>query len=171
MQAAVRLAMLDLRRQIGPDEPIYIAGYSNGAALAVDYTLSVLDGEALPMPAGLVLVSPAIAISRFAALARTRTGLSSVPGFERAAWQVIETEFDPYKYNSFSFNAAGETYRLTTRVTRQRRAAGRRASRFAASRPCWRSSPRSTRPCWPMPSSMRCSSTSRRKATSSCCST
>jgi alpha-beta hydrolase superfamily lysophospholipase len=119
MQAAVRLAMLDLRRQLGPDKPIYIAGYSNGAALAVDYTLSVLDGEALPMPAGIVLVSPAIAISRFAALARTRTGLSSVPGFERAAWQVIETEFDPYKYNSFSFNAAGETYRLTTRVTRQ----------------------------------------------------
>jgi esterase/lipase len=118
MQAAVRMAMLDLRRQLGPDQPIYVAGYSNGAALAVDYTLSVLDGEALPMPAGLVLVSPAIAISRFAALAQTRTGLSSVPGFERAAWQVIESEFDPYKYNSFSFNAAGETHRLTTGVTR-----------------------------------------------------
>jgi alpha-beta hydrolase superfamily lysophospholipase len=118
MQAAVRLAMVDLRSKIGPDKPIYLVGYSNGAALAVDYTLSVLEGEALPKPAGLVLLSPAIAISRFAALAQTRTGLSSVPGFERAAWQVIETEFDPYKYNSFSFNAAGETHRLTTRVTR-----------------------------------------------------
>jgi alpha-beta hydrolase superfamily lysophospholipase len=126
MQAAVRLAMLDLRRQIGPEQPIYLVGYSNGAALAVDYTLSALEGEALPRPAGLVLVSPAIAISRFAALAQLRTGLSSVPGFERAAWQVIETEFDPYKYNSFSFNAAGETHRLTTRVTsRVRRLAER----------------------------------------------
>jgi len=44
MQAAVRMAMLDLRRQAGPDLPIYMVGYSNGAALAVDYTLSVLEG-------------------------------------------------------------------------------------------------------------------------------
>ncbi len=44
---------------------------------------------------------------------RFKTGLSSVPGFERAAWEVIGTEFDPYKYTSFSFHAAGETFRLT----------------------------------------------------------
>lgn len=119
MQAAVRMAMLDLRRQAGPDLPIYMVGYSNGAALAVDYTLSALEDEALPKPAGLVLISPAIGISRAAAIAQLRTGLSSVPGFERAAWQVIQTEFDPYKYNSFSFNAAGETHRLTRRVSRR----------------------------------------------------
>jgi esterase/lipase len=117
MQAAVRMAMLDLRRQAGPGLPIYMVGYSNGAALAVDYTLSALGDEALPKPAGLVLISPAIGISRFAAIAQLRTGLSSVPGFERAAWQVIQTEFDPYKYNSFPFNAAGETHRLTRRVS------------------------------------------------------
>jgi esterase/lipase len=119
MQAAVRMAMLDLSRQAGPELPVYMVGYSNGAALAVDYTLSALDDAALPKPAGLVLISPAIGISRFAAVAQLRTGLSSVPGFERAAWQVIQTEFDPYKYNSFSFNAAGETHRLTTRVSRR----------------------------------------------------
>jgi esterase/lipase len=117
MQAAVRMAMLDLGRQAGPGLPIYMVGYSNGAALAVDYTLSALEDDALPKPAGLVLISPAIGISRFAAVAQLRTGLSSVPGFERAAWQVIQTEFDPYKYNSFSFNAAGETHRLTRRVS------------------------------------------------------
>jgi alpha-beta hydrolase superfamily lysophospholipase len=119
MQAAVRMAMLDLRRQAGPDLPIYMVGYSNGAALAVDYTLSVLEGEALPKPAGLVLISPSIGIARIAAVAQVRTGLSSVPGFERAAWQVIQLEFDPYKYNSFSFNAAGQTHRLTSRVSRR----------------------------------------------------
>jgi alpha-beta hydrolase superfamily lysophospholipase len=119
MQAAVRMAMLDLRRQAGPDLPIHMVGYSNGAALAVDYTLSVLEGEALPKPAGLVLISPSIGITRLAAVAQLRTGLSSVPGFERAAWQVIQGEFDPYKYNSFSFNAAGQTHRLTTRVSRR----------------------------------------------------
>lgn len=117
MQAAVRMAMLDLGRRAGPDRPIYMVGYSNGAALAVDYTLTALEDQALPRPAGLVLISPAIGIARIAAVAQLRTGLSSVPGFERAAWQVIQAEFDPYKYNSFSFNAAGETHRLTRRVS------------------------------------------------------
>jgi alpha-beta hydrolase superfamily lysophospholipase len=114
MQAAVRMAMRDLRRQMGPERPIYIVGYSNGAALAVDYSVSVVAGADLPRPAGLVLMSPAIGISPFAVIARLRTGISSVPGLGRAAWQVIETEFDPYKYSSFSFHAAGETQRLTS---------------------------------------------------------
>jgi alpha-beta hydrolase superfamily lysophospholipase len=114
MQAAVRMAMRDLRQQMGPNRPIYIVGYSNGAALAVDYSVSVLQGADLPKPAGLVLLSPAIGISPFAVIARTRTGLSSIPGFERAAWQEVVLEFDPYKYSSFSFHAAGETQRLTS---------------------------------------------------------
>jgi pimeloyl-ACP methyl ester carboxylesterase len=113
------MAMRDLRRQMGPDRPIYIVGYSNGAALAVDYSTSVLEGADLPKPAGLVLMSPAIGISPFAIVARLRTGLSSVPGFGRAAWQVIETEFDPFKYSSFSFHAAGETQRLTSGLAKR----------------------------------------------------
>jgi alpha-beta hydrolase superfamily lysophospholipase len=119
MQAAVRMAMRDLRRRMGPDRPIYIVGYSNGAALAVDYSVSVVEGADLPRPAGLVLMSPAIGISPFAVVARLRTGISSVPGLGRAAWQVIETEFDPYKYSSFSFHAAGETQRLTSGLQRR----------------------------------------------------
>jgi len=119
MQAAVRMAMRDLRRQMGPDLPIYIVGYSNGAALAVDYSVTVVEGADLPRPAGLVLMSPAIGISPFAVIARLRTGLSSVPGLGRAAWQVIELEFDPYKYSSFSFHAAGETQRLTSGLAKR----------------------------------------------------
>jgi alpha-beta hydrolase superfamily lysophospholipase len=125
LQAAVRLAARDLRRLAGPDRPLYLVGYSNGATLAVDYALSVLEGEDLPRPAGLVLISPAIGVSPLAALARLRTGLSRVPGFRRAAWQTIETEFDPFKYNSFSFHAAGQTHRLT-------RGVARRLARFSA---------------------------------------
>ena len=119
MQAAVRMAMRDLRRQMGPDRPIYIVGYSNGAALGVDYAVSAVEGADQPMPAGLVLMSPAIGISRLAVVARLRTGISSVPGLGRAAWQEIVTEFDPYKYSSFSFHAAGETQRLTTGLQRR----------------------------------------------------
>jgi alpha-beta hydrolase superfamily lysophospholipase len=119
MQAAVRMAMRDLRQQMGPDRPVYIVGYSNGAALAVDYTVSAVQDSSLPRPAGLVLLSPAIGISPFAVVARLRTGLSSVPGLGRAAWQVIEAEFDPYKYSSFSFHAAGETQRLTSGLAKR----------------------------------------------------
>lgn len=115
MQAAVRLAARDLHGR-APDRPFYLVGYSNGAALAVDYSLSVLEGESLPRPAGLVLMSPAIAISRLAVLGRVKTGLSSLPGFERAAWESIGLEFDPYKYTSFSLHAGGETFRITRRI-------------------------------------------------------
>ncbi len=118
MQAAVRLGLLDLRRRIGPSVPIYIVGYSNGAALAVDYALSSLDGE-LPRPAGLVLISPAIGVSKLAVLGRVRTGLSGLPGFGRAAWQHVTGEVDPFKYSSFSWNAAGQTQRLTSMTARR----------------------------------------------------
>jgi alpha-beta hydrolase superfamily lysophospholipase len=126
MQAAVRLAMRDLRARSGPDRPLLVVGYSNGAALAVDYALAALDDATLPGPAGLVLISPAIGVSKMAIVGRLKTGLSSVPGFERAAWESIATEFDPYKYTSFSFHAAGETFRLTRTLARgiERRAGG-----------------------------------------------
>jgi pimeloyl-ACP methyl ester carboxylesterase len=115
MQAAVRLAARDLHGR-APERPFYLVGYSNGAALAVDYALAVLQGESLPRPAGLVLMSPAIAVSGLAVVGRFKTGLSSLPGFERAAWESIGLEFDPYKYTSFSLHAGGETFRLTRRV-------------------------------------------------------
>jgi len=119
MRAAVRLVARDLRARGGPDRPLYLMGYSNGGALAVDYALAVLAGEPLPRPAGLVLLSPMIGVSPLAIVGRLKTGLSSLPGFERAAWQDLAPEFDPYKYNSFSFHAAGETYRLTRDTARR----------------------------------------------------
>ena len=64
-------------------------------------------------------MSPAIAISPLAAIGRIRTGISELPGFARAAWQVITAEVDPFKYQSFSFHAAGETQRLTSRLSRR----------------------------------------------------
>jgi alpha-beta hydrolase superfamily lysophospholipase len=121
MEAAVRLAMRDMRRRLGPAAPLYIVGYSNGAALAVDYALAVLDGAQDPRPGGLVLISPAIGVSSLAAIGWIQAGLSRIPGFGRAAWQDVMLEFDPYKYASFSFHAAGETYRLTRRIERRTR--------------------------------------------------
>jgi len=117
--AATRLAMHDLRRSLGPGVPLYLVGYSNGAALSVTYALDARDDASLPRPAGLVLISPAIGITRLAALGRIRTGLSDLQGFGRAAWSDVEPEVDPFKYQSFSFHAAGVTQKLTSTLARR----------------------------------------------------
>ena len=119
LEAATRLAVRDLRARLGPDEPIVLVGYSNGAALAVGYALDARDDASLPRPARLVLISPAIGVTRLAVLGRIRTGLSDLPGFGRAAWQLIEPEVDPFKYQSFPFHAAGVTQRLTSTLSRR----------------------------------------------------
>ena len=147
LEAATQLAMRDLRQSLGAGRPLFMIGYSNGAALAVSYTLAARSDSALPRPAGLVLISPAIGITRLAALGRIRTGLSELQGFGRAAWQVVETEVDPYKYQSFSWNAAGETKRLTSGVATRIAATSHARGRCATCRPSWRSSRRWTRRC------------------------
>jgi alpha-beta hydrolase superfamily lysophospholipase len=116
LQAATEIAMKDLRGTLGPDRPLHVMGYSNGAALAVQYGLDARENAALPQPASLVLISPAIGITRLAAIGRLRTGISDLQGFGRAAWQLIDHELDPYKYQSFSFHAAGATQRLTSQL-------------------------------------------------------
>src|SRR5262245_7970572 len=63
MAAAVRLAARDLAQRVGPGGKLYMIGYSTGAALAVEYALARLQGEALPPASGLILISPAIGVS------------------------------------------------------------------------------------------------------------
>lgn len=111
--AAVRLAARDLHARLPGGAPFYVAGYSNGATLAINYTLSVLDGADLPRPDGLVLVSPAVGVSPVAALAKWQRRLAVLPGLERLVWNSIHLEYDPYKYNSFAVNAGDQISRLT----------------------------------------------------------
>jgi esterase/lipase len=117
--AAVRLAVRHVRETIGPDKPLYIAGYSNGAALAVEYSLAVLEGEDLPAADGLVLLSPAIGVSPVAALAIWQARLGYITGLEKLAWNSIAPEFDPYKYNSFAVNAGDQIYQLTQNIAQR----------------------------------------------------
>lgn len=115
MAAATRLAMDHLAKKVG-DRPVHIIGYSTGAALSLDFSLDALDDASLRMPASLVLVSPAIGIAPAAAFAGTAAALGRVPGMGRAAWSAITPEFDPFKYNSFTFNAGAQVYKLTRSV-------------------------------------------------------
>jgi alpha-beta hydrolase superfamily lysophospholipase len=122
MAAVVDLCMAHLAKKVG-NKPIHIIGYSNGAPLALDYTLNALEESAAPTPASLVLISPAIGIHPMAGLSGLKDGLSIIPGLGHMAWVSIEPEFDPYKYNSFATNAGTQVHRVTRNV------AGRIAAR------------------------------------------
>jgi len=116
--AATRLAMVHLSESVG-DRPLHIIGYSTGASLALDFALDAAEGIVSPMPASLVLVSPAIRVHSAASLASFKRGASSVPGLSGMAWLSVMPEFDPYKYNSFATNAADVVHQLTRAVDRR----------------------------------------------------
>lgn len=123
--AATRLAAKHLRAKTGPDVPFVIAGYSTGAALAVEYALARLQGEPLPRLSGLVLLSPAIGVSPVAGFAASLARIARWTGWEKLAWTETPPEIDPYKYNGFTENAADQIYQLTRRIREQIAALGR----------------------------------------------
>jgi esterase/lipase len=116
--AAVRIGLKYLQQRMG-DAPVFIVGYSNGATLAVEYALAPLEGLMIPQVDALVLLSPAIGVTPVAALARWQGRLGNLAGLSKLAWNSIELEFDPYKYNSFSVNAGDQIYRLTSEIERR----------------------------------------------------
>lgn len=118
MEAAVKLGARHLRNAIG-DAPLYLVGYSNGAALSVVYALAALEDDSLPLPDGLVLLSPAIGITPLAALAIWQERLGHLLGFRKLAWSSILLEYDPFKYGSFAINAGKLSHELTVVIQRR----------------------------------------------------
>ncbi|MEP9356046.1 alpha/beta fold hydrolase [Xanthobacter sp. KR7-65] len=111
--AATRLAMREAGRRVGPDRPVHLVGYSNGAALALMHALDALDDPALVAPARIVLLSPMVGVTEFARFAGL-AGLPAIfPAFAKAAWLNIVPEFNPFKYNSFPVHAARQSFLLT----------------------------------------------------------
>jgi hypothetical protein len=107
--------MRHLTARLG-NKPIHIAGYSNGAALAIDHALEAIRDPEITGPASLILVSPSIGVSAAAAAAEPVVLLSKVPGFGRLAWSQTTPEFDPYKYNSFPVNGGAIARALTQSI-------------------------------------------------------
>jgi alpha-beta hydrolase superfamily lysophospholipase len=117
--AAVRLAAKDIVTTVGADKPLVLGGFSTGGALVVEYALSQRQGEALPKPSRLLLFSPAIGVSSLARLASTVNAISALPGLHKLAWETLQPEYDPYKYNSFPMNAGSQIWKLTQRIDDQ----------------------------------------------------
>ena len=125
MAAAVRLAMRDLDDRVG-DAPIFLVGYSTGGALAVEYALASLDDPAMPTVEKLVLISPALGVTRLAALSVWQARLGRWLGLPKLAWNSILPEHNPFKYSSFAINGGDQVYRLVG--TLQQRMDAARAS-------------------------------------------
>jgi alpha-beta hydrolase superfamily lysophospholipase len=118
MAAAVKISMRYVEEKAG-SQPVYIVGYSNGAALAVNYALDAVADSSLPQLDGLVLLSPEIGVSSVAAFAVWQARLGVLLGLNKLAWNGLLPEYDPYKYGSFAVNAADVAHRLTVQIQKQ----------------------------------------------------
>jgi alpha-beta hydrolase superfamily lysophospholipase len=101
--AAVRIVDSHIRQQHN-NLPYYYVGYSMGAALGVKLTLDAIAHNH-KTPDQLVLLSPALGVSKLARLANLQRILSGNEMFAKARWLDVRPEYDPYKYNSFTKNA------------------------------------------------------------------
>jgi len=115
MAAAVRLAMKHLHQSTN-GKPLYIVGYSNGAALAVNYALAAIQDPDIPKPSALALISPQIQITAAAALAKWQSLLGQFFDLGKLAWNSLQPEYDPYKYNSFAVNAGQQSFEITQEI-------------------------------------------------------
>lgn len=118
MAAAVRLAVGHLAGHL-QDRPIHLIGYSTGASLALDFTLNALEDLEAPVPASLILVSPAVGVTAAAVLTPWLDWLARLPGLEPLAWTTVLPELDPFNYNSFAANAAVQVRRMTRSVAQR----------------------------------------------------
>ena len=117
--AATRMAVREAQKRSPFQATLHLVGFSNGAALALKYTLDSLHDASLRRPDQLVLMSPLVGVvplARFAGLA----ALPSVfPVFAKAAWLSVIPEFNPFKYNSLHANAIQQTHRISTAMQAQ----------------------------------------------------
>jgi alpha-beta hydrolase superfamily lysophospholipase len=118
--AAVRVAMRGLRQRVPNDLPCLMVGYSNGGALCVEYAAEAIEApspdERMPLPDGIVLLSPMIGITPLAEFTSLYPLVARFSGEPKLAWSGIEPEIDPYKYSSWPTNASLQAHRFTRHV-------------------------------------------------------
>jgi pimeloyl-ACP methyl ester carboxylesterase len=114
LAGAVSLAVAHLSAQL-PGKPIYIVGFSTGAALALNHELENISLGKPTSFDGMIMISPAIGLAPIAAGAYWQAKLGKLLGQDKLYWNSIQTEYDPFKYQSFAVNAGDVVYQLTQR--------------------------------------------------------
>lgn len=117
--AAVRIAIRHATTLPGGDKSLLLGGYSNGGLLAIDYALACDEMDDMPCPDGIVLMSPAIAVSKAAIVTNLHPAISWLPYFEQYKWLSILPEIEPFKFTSFPKRAAWEVFRVSSRTHKQ----------------------------------------------------
>jgi len=114
--AAVKVGSRHVSGMIGDGKPFYIAGFSNGALLTVNYALESIEDNRLRQPDRLFLFSPSIGVTKLAEMSKWLKMLGFIPYFEKSKWAEISPEYDPFKYTSFPLNASMQLYGLSKKV-------------------------------------------------------
>ncbi|QEI13797.1 alpha/beta hydrolase [Cellvibrio japonicus] len=114
--AAVELAAKELHQHLGENQPLFLLGYSAGAALAVNYALEAQHNTQLPKAQKLVLISPMFGISFFASFTKNLDLISRLPLMSAYRWTDQSPEYNPFKYNSFTLNAGWQAHSLVKQV-------------------------------------------------------
>jgi alpha-beta hydrolase superfamily lysophospholipase len=114
LAGAVSLAVAHLSTQL-PGKPIYVVGFSTGAALALNHELENISLDKSTSFDGMIMLSPAIGLTPIAAGAYWQAKLGKLLGQDKLYWNSIQTEYDPFKYQSFAVNAGDVVYQLTQR--------------------------------------------------------
>lgn len=117
--AATRVAVQEMKRQLGDNPNFYMLGYSNGGALTLHYTLDALQDSALPLPKKIVLLSPMIGVSKAAVLTKSIDIFGHIPLLSPERWLSQNPEYNPFKYNSFPVNAGWQAHRLSTHLQKK----------------------------------------------------
>lgn len=109
------LGLAELTRSLPEKAPLAVVGYSNGTAIALEISVrSILAGRRAPDR--LVFLSPALAVDPLAGYAHWQAKASSLPGLSPLAWESVEPEVDPWKYQSFPVNAIVQIDALTRKL-------------------------------------------------------
>jgi alpha-beta hydrolase superfamily lysophospholipase len=102
------MTLADVRR-MHPGVPLYVVGYSTGAALALQAAIDAIEGgRPDELPRRLFLISPALGVSPFARLANVQRIITSWGVGQKSRWGNVDLEIDPYKYQSFAKNAGAQ---------------------------------------------------------------
>jgi alpha-beta hydrolase superfamily lysophospholipase len=117
--AAAAIAIRHAAARVAPEQPLYVAGYSMGGALALNHVADDLLDDGESRVDRLLLFSPAVGVSAFAWAANLERLVSPFAYFKKARWASVVPEFDPFKYQSFPKNAAWQVRRITRQLDRK----------------------------------------------------